>query len=52
LVRAAALIRRTAPQIGQLADVPIASISMKVAQPFVLQRTWRETAARRIRRWA
>jgi hypothetical protein len=50
--RAAALIRRTAPQMGQQAVLAIASISMNVAQPLVLQRTWRETAARRNRRWA
>jgi len=38
--------------MGQLAVWPAASIAMKVVQPLVLQRSWREPAARRSRRWA
>jgi hypothetical protein len=52
LLRAPALMRRMLPQIGQLAVWPVASMAMNVVQPLVLQRSWREPAVRRSRRWA
>jgi hypothetical protein len=52
LALAPALMRRTLPQIGQLAVWPAVSMAMNVVQPLVLQRSWREPAVRRSRRWA
>jgi hypothetical protein len=52
LALAAGFSRRLLPQMWQRAARPVSSMVMKVVQPLVLQRSWRDPAARRMRRWA